>query len=130
MNDARKAQAPVTASLSRPHTLFHEAVLGRIVKRLAFRAHCFASEGVPFALLHESHLGSAVKRLCEALRTPTLPTWRVIPQAIHAQFVRPTQSARTQSNHCTALLGCPRTYGRMARTLSYPGLAWPALADG
>ena len=63
MNDARKAQAPVTASLSRPHTLFHEAVLGRTVKRLAFRAHCFASAGVPLALLHEAHLGSAVKRL-------------------------------------------------------------------
>ena len=70
MNDARKAQAPVTASLSRPHTLFHEAVLGRTVKRLAFRAHRFASAGVPRALLHETHLGSAVKRL--AVRTHRL----------------------------------------------------------
>jgi hypothetical protein len=63
MNDARKAQAAVIASLSRPHTLFHEAVLGRTVKRLAFCAHCFASAGVPLALLHEAHLSSAVKRL-------------------------------------------------------------------
>ena len=70
MNDARKAQAPVTASLSRPHALCHEAVLGRTVKRLAFRAHRFASAGVPRALLHETHLGSAVKRL--AVRTHRL----------------------------------------------------------
>ena len=63
MNDARKAQAPVTASLSRPHTLFNEAVLGRAVKRAAFRAHCFASAGISLALLHEAHLSSAVKRL-------------------------------------------------------------------
>ena len=60
MNDARKAQAAVIASLSRPHTLFHEAVLGRAVKRAAFRAHCFASAGI---FLHEAHLSSAVKWL-------------------------------------------------------------------
>jgi hypothetical protein len=70
MNDARKAQAAVIAFLSRPHTLFHEAVLGRAVKRLALRAHCFASAGVPLTLLHEAHLGSAVKRL--AVRTHRL----------------------------------------------------------
>ena len=63
MNDARKAQAAVIAFLSRPHTLFHEAVLGRTVKRLALRAHCFASAGVPLTLPHEAHLSRAVKRL-------------------------------------------------------------------
>ena len=50
-------------ALSTPHALRHEAVLGRTVKRLAFRAHCFASAGVPLALLHEAHLSSAVKWL-------------------------------------------------------------------
>jgi len=70
MNDARKAQAPVTASLSRPHALCHEAVPGRTAKRLAFRAHRFASAGILLALLHETHLGSAVKRL--AVRTHRL----------------------------------------------------------
>ena len=50
-------------ALSSPHALGHEAVLGRTVKRLALRAHCFASAGVPFALFHEAHLYSAVKRL-------------------------------------------------------------------
>ena len=33
------------------------------MKRLAVRAHCFASAGVPLALPHEAHLSSAVKRL-------------------------------------------------------------------
>ena len=56
-------KSKLSKPLSRPHTLFHEAVLGRTVKRLAFRAHCLACAGVPFALLHEAHLSSAVKRL-------------------------------------------------------------------
>ena len=57
--------APVghSRALSTPHTLRHEAVLGRTVKRLALRAHCFASAGVPLTLPHEAHLSSAVKRL-------------------------------------------------------------------
>jgi hypothetical protein len=64
MNDAGKAQALVKrASLSSPHALRHETILGRTVERLAVRAHCFASAGVPLALLHEAHLSSAVKRL-------------------------------------------------------------------
>ena len=60
---ARGQPGPRPGALSSPHALRHEAVLGRTVKRLAFRAHCFASAGVPLALLHKAHLSSAVKRL-------------------------------------------------------------------
>ena len=42
------------AALSRPHALRHEALLGRTVKRFAFRTHRFASTGVPFALFQEA----------------------------------------------------------------------------
>jgi len=51
------------AALSRPHALRHEALLGRTVKRFAFRTHRFASTGVPFALFHETHLRGTVERL-------------------------------------------------------------------
>ena len=49
--------------LSAPHALRHKTVLGRTVKRLAFRAHCFACAGVTLALLHKAHLSRAVKWL-------------------------------------------------------------------
>jgi hypothetical protein len=49
-------------ALSTPHTLRHEAVLGRAVKRLAVRHHRLTCAGVTLALLHEAHLSSAVKR--------------------------------------------------------------------
>ena len=60
LSDRRHA-AP--GALSSPHAIRHEAVLGRTVKRLAVRAHRFASAGVPLALPHKAHLSSAVKRL-------------------------------------------------------------------
>jgi hypothetical protein len=62
LSDRRHAARPAGA-LSAPRALRHEAVLGRTVKRLAVRAHCFASAGVPLALPHKAHLSSAVKRL-------------------------------------------------------------------
>jgi hypothetical protein len=51
-----RARAPVLQgyALSRPHALRHQATLGRTAKRLAVRAHCFASAGVPLALPHEA----------------------------------------------------------------------------
>jgi hypothetical protein len=68
--DGARARAPVGVgaterrggALRAPHALRHEAVLGRTVKRLALRAHRFASAAIPLALLHEAHLSSAVKR--------------------------------------------------------------------
>ena len=63
LSDRRHA-AP--GALSSPHALRHEAILGRTVKRLAVRAHCFTSASVPFALLDEAHLSSALKRLTVA----------------------------------------------------------------
>jgi hypothetical protein len=40
-------------ALSTPNALRYEAVPGRTVKRLAFRARCFARAGIPLALLNE-----------------------------------------------------------------------------
>jgi hypothetical protein len=49
--------------LSTPHTLRHEAILGRAVQRLALRTHRLASAGVSLALLDETRLGGTVERL-------------------------------------------------------------------
>jgi hypothetical protein len=53
-----RARRALPASLA----LRHEAPFGRTIKRLAFRANCFARAGVSLALPHEAHLSSAVKR--------------------------------------------------------------------
>ncbi len=61
---------PAPRALSASRALHYKAPLGRTVKRLALRAHCFSLAGVALALPHEAHLGRAVKWL--AIRTHRL----------------------------------------------------------
>jgi hypothetical protein len=68
-NDRRHKARATGALLDHARRLYaprmHVAMklfLAAAVKRLAFRAHCFAGASVSLAFPHEAHLGSAVKR--------------------------------------------------------------------